>query len=106
LLVVRPGGAASELFWHRLFGTLPCGHAAPARAKRRIAARLDSRALDADSRQSSICAYLAAILLGGLVSNALFGWWWADPLAALAMSPIIAKEGFEALKGDGCGCAG
>lgn len=76
-----------------------------ARAKRRIAAQLNSRALDADSRQSSICAYLAAILLGGLLFNALFGWWWADPLAALAMSPIIAKEGLEALRGNSCGCA-
>ncbi|HVU15467.1 MAG TPA: cation transporter [Candidatus Didemnitutus sp.] len=77
-----------------------------ARAKRRIAARLNSRALDADSRQSSLCAYLAAILLGGLVLNALFGWWWADPLAALAMCPIIVREGMEAMKGGGCGCAG
>lgn len=76
-----------------------------ARAKRRIAARLKSRALDADSRQSSICAYLAAILLGGLLLNALFGWWWADPLAALAMCPIIAKEGLQALRGESCSCA-
>jgi divalent metal cation (Fe/Co/Zn/Cd) transporter len=76
-----------------------------ARAKRRIAARIGSRSLDADSRQSSICAYLAAILLGGLGLNALFGWWWADPLAALAMIPIIAKEGLEALRGKSCGCA-
>ena len=76
-----------------------------ARAKRRIAAQLGSRALHADSRQSSICAYLAAILLGGLALNAFFGWWWADPLAALAMCPIIAKEGLEALRGESCDCA-
>ena len=75
-----------------------------ARAKRRLAARLESRALAADSQQSSICAYLAAILLGGLVLNALFGWWWADPVAALLMLPIIIKEGFEALRGEACGC--
>ena len=75
-----------------------------ARAKRRIAARLNSRALEADSRQSSICAYLAGILLGGLLLNALFGWWWADPLAALIMVPIILKEGIDALRGGSCCC--
>ncbi len=75
-----------------------------ARAKRRIAVRLGSGALAADSRQSAICGYLAAILLGGLGLNALFGWWWADPVAALAMLPIILKEGFEALRGEVCDC--
>jgi divalent metal cation (Fe/Co/Zn/Cd) transporter len=73
-----------------------------ARAKRRLAAQLDSRALHADSRQTDICAYLSAILLGGLLLNALLGWWWADPLAALVMTPIIAKEGVEALRGETC----
>src|SRR5437588_5686881 len=62
-----------------------------ARAKRRMAAQLNSRALHADSRQTSICAYLSAILLGGLLLNALLGWWWADPIAALVMVPIILK---------------
>jgi divalent metal cation (Fe/Co/Zn/Cd) transporter len=75
-----------------------------ARAKRRVAARLNSRALKADSRQSSICAYLAAILLCGLALNALLGWWWADPVAALVMLPIIIKEGVEAVRGETCGC--
>ncbi len=73
-----------------------------ARKKRLIAARMKSRALEADSRQSSLCAYLSAILLGGLVLNAWVGWWWADPLAALAMVPIIAREGLEALRGETC----
>jgi divalent metal cation (Fe/Co/Zn/Cd) transporter len=73
-----------------------------ARAKRRIAARIESRALHADSRQTDICAYLSAILLGGLLLNATLGWWWADPLAALAMAPIIAHEGREALAGRIC----
>jgi divalent metal cation (Fe/Co/Zn/Cd) transporter len=73
-----------------------------ARAKRRAAGRLNSAALSADSRQSSICAYLSAILLGGLVLNAAFHWWWADPVAALVMVPIIAKEGLEALRGEVC----
>ena len=73
-----------------------------ARAKRRVAAQLNSRALKADSRQTDLCAYLSAILLGGLLSNALFGWWWADPVAALVMLPIIVKEGVEALRGETC----
>src|SRR5579862_4466355 len=60
-----------------------------ARAKRGVATRLGSGAMAADSKQSAICAYLAAILLCGLALNALFGWWWADPVAALAMLPII-----------------
>ena len=74
-----------------------------ARAKRRAAAQLNSRALHADSRQTSICAYLSAILLGGLLLNALFGWWWADPFAAAVMVPIILHEGREALSGESCG---
>jgi len=73
-----------------------------ARAKRRVAAGLRSRALQADSRQTTICAYLSAILLGGLILNALLGWWWADPLAGLVMIPIIAKEGVAALRGETC----
>ena len=74
-----------------------------ARAKRRVAARIESRALVADSRQTDICAYLSAILLSGLLLNALFGWWWADPIAALCMLPLIIREGFESFRGDtGC----
>lgn len=73
-----------------------------ARAKRKVAATLNSRALKADSRQTDLCAYLSAILLGGLILNALFGWWWADPIAALVMTPIIGKEGIEALRGESC----
>jgi divalent metal cation (Fe/Co/Zn/Cd) transporter len=73
-----------------------------ARAKRRSAADLNSRAMKADSRQTDLCAYLSAILLGGLVLNALFGWWWADPVAALIMVPIIAREGFAGLRGEVC----
>ncbi|MBI4543955.1 MAG: cation transporter [Gemmatimonadetes bacterium] len=71
-----------------------------ARQKRAVAARIQSRALESDSRQTSICAYLSAILLGGLALNAVLGWWWADPVAALAMVPVIAQEGVEALRGE------
>jgi divalent metal cation (Fe/Co/Zn/Cd) transporter len=73
-----------------------------ARAKRKVAADLGSHALVADSRQTDICAYLSAILLGGLALNALFGWWWADPIAALIMVPIIVREGFAAWRGEVC----
>jgi divalent metal cation (Fe/Co/Zn/Cd) transporter len=73
-----------------------------ARAKRKTAASLNSAALHADSRQTSLCAYLSVILLGGLVLNAWLGWWWADPVAALGMVPIIAREGYEAIKGETC----
>ena len=67
-----------------------------ARAKRRVASKLRSSALTAEARQTQICMYLSAILLGGLVLNAAVGWWWADPAAALAMVPLIAWEGLEA----------
>jgi divalent metal cation (Fe/Co/Zn/Cd) transporter len=54
--------------------------------------------------QTQLCAYLSAILLAGLGLNALFGWWWADPVAALAMVPIMISEGREALRGEECTC--
>ena len=76
-----------------------------ARAKRRVAESINSRAMIADSRQTDLCAYLSAILLGGLTLNALFGWWWADPAAALLMTPLIVREGIEALRGETC-CGG
>jgi divalent metal cation (Fe/Co/Zn/Cd) transporter len=78
-----------------------------ARGKRKVALTLGSPALQADSRQTDICAYLSAILLLGLVLNAAFGWWWADPAAGLIMAPIIAYEGIQALRGKTCcdGCS-
>ena len=73
-----------------------------ARAKRKVASGLGSRALEADSRQTDLCAYLSALLLIGLGLNALFGWWWADPAAAMAMVPIMVWEGRRALRGEEC----
>ena len=74
-----------------------------ARAKRKVAVALDSRALRSEAQQTQLCTYLSAILLGGLALNAMFGWWWADPVAALIMVPIIGREGVEALRGhDSC----
>lgn len=73
------------------------------RAKRKVATDIGSRAMRADSKQTDLCAYLSAITLAGVGLNALFGWWWADPVAGLMMVPIIAKEGIEALRGETCG---
>jgi len=72
------------------------------RAKRRIGTNLRSAAMNADAKQTEFCTYLSAILLGGLVLNAVFGLWWADPIAALVMVPIIAREGVEGLRGEQC----
>jgi divalent metal cation (Fe/Co/Zn/Cd) transporter len=81
-----------------------------ARAKRQAAASLGSGAMRADARQTEFCMYLSAIVLVGLLLNAMFGWWWADPLAGLVMVPIIGKEGVDALRGKACcgedGCHG
>jgi divalent metal cation (Fe/Co/Zn/Cd) transporter len=72
------------------------------RAKRKVGTALGSAAMHADAKQTDFCIYLSAILLGGLLLNALFGLWWADPVAALIMAPIIAKEGIEGIRGDVC----
>jgi divalent metal cation (Fe/Co/Zn/Cd) transporter len=73
-----------------------------ARAKRRVARQLGSGAMHADSRQADFCSYLSAILLGGLLLNALLGWWWMDPAAGLVMVPIIGTEGIEGLRAKMC----
>jgi divalent metal cation (Fe/Co/Zn/Cd) transporter len=69
-----------------------------ARAKRRVARALASGALEADAMQTSLCAYLSIIALAGVGLNAVAGWWWADPVAALAMVPIIVKEGLAGVR--------
>lgn len=73
-----------------------------ARAKRRVARGINSAAMTADAKQTELCTYLSAILLGGLALNAIAGWWWADPVAALLMTPIIGVEGYKALRGESC----
>lgn len=76
-----------------------------ARAKRRVAVGMRSGALAAEARQTALCGYLSAILLGGLLLNRALGWWWADPLAALCMLPIIVKEGLDGVQGrSSCDC--
>jgi divalent metal cation (Fe/Co/Zn/Cd) transporter len=77
------------------------------RAKRKVGHALGSSAMHADAKQTEFCTYLSAIVLAGLLLNALFALWWADPVAALIMVPIIAKEGIEGLQGKACGeCSG
>ena len=66
-----------------------------ARRKRHVAIRLSSKALEAEAKQTSLCAYLSVIALVGVGLNGLVGWWWADPVAALGMVPIMAIEGVE-----------
>jgi divalent metal cation (Fe/Co/Zn/Cd) transporter len=75
-----------------------------ARAKRRVAFALGSGALAAEAQQTTLCTYLSAILLAGLLLNATVGWWWADPVAALTMVPFIAREGVDGVCGrSACG---
>ena len=77
-----------------------------ARAKRRAARRLGSRALEADAFQTTACFWLSMVTLVGLGLNAALGWWWGDPVAALGMTWFIAREGAEAWRGEECGCSG
>jgi divalent metal cation (Fe/Co/Zn/Cd) transporter len=70
-----------------------------ARAKRRAARALESRAMEVDTFQTTACWWLSLITLGGIGLNALLGWWWADPVAALGMVYFIVREGREAWEG-------
>jgi divalent metal cation (Fe/Co/Zn/Cd) transporter len=72
--------------------------------QRRTGHELGSRSAVADSKQTLLCSYLSGVLLVGLVLNSLFGWSWADPIAALAIAAFAIREGAEAWKGDDC-CA-
>lgn len=75
-----------------------------ASAKRRTARALASRALEADSFQTTACFWLSVITLVGIGLNAALGWWWADPVAALGMTFFLVREGREAWRGEDCGC--
>jgi divalent metal cation (Fe/Co/Zn/Cd) transporter len=71
-----------------------------ARAKRQVAGELGSRALAADAEQTQACWYLSVVVLAGIGLNALFGWWWADPIAALGVAVLLLREGREAWSGE------
>jgi divalent metal cation (Fe/Co/Zn/Cd) transporter len=72
-------------------------------AKSRVAVKLRSSATHSEGRQNMLCAYLSLGLLVGLAANAVLGWWWADPVTALAIAGVAVREGREAWKGE-CGC--
>jgi divalent metal cation (Fe/Co/Zn/Cd) transporter len=71
-------------------------------AKGRVAERLGSSASKSESRQTMLCAYLSGALLLGLGVNALFGWWWADPVTALVIAGVAVREGRAAWRGESC----
>ena len=73
-------------------------------AKQRVARQLGSQATHGEGTQNLLCAYLAGAVLAGLAGNALFGWWWLDPIAALVIAAVATKEGLETWRGEGC-CA-
>jgi divalent metal cation (Fe/Co/Zn/Cd) transporter len=75
-----------------------------ARAKRRIGHKLNSSAAVSESNQNMICAYLSIALLVGLSLNAVAGWWWADPAAALVIGAVAVREGLESWRGESCEC--
>jgi divalent metal cation (Fe/Co/Zn/Cd) transporter len=73
-------------------------------AKQRVARQLGSQATHGEGTQNLLCAYLAAAVFLGLLGNALFAWWWLDPIAALVIAAVATKEGLETWRGEGC-CA-
>jgi divalent metal cation (Fe/Co/Zn/Cd) transporter len=75
-----------------------------ARAKRNVGRKLNSSATVSEASQNMICAYLSIALLVGLLANALVGWWWADPLAALVIAGVAIREGRESWRGESCDC--
>jgi divalent metal cation (Fe/Co/Zn/Cd) transporter len=75
-----------------------------AAAKRRVGRKLNSSATVSEAAQNQLCAYLSVALLIGLLANALVGWWWADPAAALVIAALAGKEGIDSWRGNSCGC--
>jgi divalent metal cation (Fe/Co/Zn/Cd) transporter len=75
-----------------------------ARAKQKVGRALNSSATVSEAGQNMVCAYLSVALLVGLGANALLGWWWADPAAAVVIAGVAVKEGRASLRGDSCGC--
>jgi divalent metal cation (Fe/Co/Zn/Cd) transporter len=102
------GGAHPQPSWAGIGLALVTAPTMPllARAKRRVGRELGSRATESEAGQNLLCAYLSVALLVGLGANALFGWWWADPLAGLLIATVAVREGVQSWRGDGCadGC--
>jgi divalent metal cation (Fe/Co/Zn/Cd) transporter len=98
------GGDHPEASWVGIGLALVTAPTMPllARAKERVGERLDSSATVKEGAQNMICAYLSVALLVGLLANAILGWWWADPVAALVIAAVAVKEGRESWRGEGC----
>lgn len=95
-----------ESVWGILIGlTAKIGMPLLAAWKLKVAARLNSRALRADAMEAITCGYLSIVLIVGLAATRLFGWWWLDSVAALALIPFLVQEGREAVTGE-CSCSG
>ena len=95
---------AHESVWGILIGAVAkVGMPILAGYKLKVAARLNSRALRADAIESITCGYLSIVLMTGLAATRLFGWWWLDSVAALALIPFLLKEARAAISGE-CGC--
>jgi divalent metal cation (Fe/Co/Zn/Cd) transporter len=99
-------GAEAETTWlgMALTATSLIGMPILGIAKQRLARTLGSSATHGEGAQNLLCAYLAGAVFLGLAGNALFGWWWLDPIAALAIAGVAVKEGVETWRGEGC-CA-
>ena len=75
------------------------------RAKQQLARKLGSGATHGEGTQNLLCGYLSLAVLAGLLGNTLLGWWWLDPLAALAIAGLAIREGLQSWRGESCGCA-
>ena len=107
LLIAPRHTDTHESVWGILIGLVAkVGMPILAGYKLKVAARLNSRALRADAMEAITCGYLSVVLMVGLAATRLFGWWWLDSVAALALIPFLVKEGREAVKGSGCCCHG
>lgn len=96
----------NESVWGILIGLIAkIGMPILAGYKLTVAARLNSRALRADAMEAITCGYLSIVLMVGLAATRVFGWWWLDSVAALALIPFLMREGREAINGEGCSCA-
>jgi len=106
LFLARRVTDTHESVWGILIGLVAkIGMPILAGLKLKVAARLNSRALRADAMESITCGYLSIVLMAGLAATRLFGWWWLDSVAALALIPFLLKEGRAAVEGKGCCCA-
>lgn len=88
-----------------LVATSAAGMPLLGRAKQNLAHTLGSGATHGEGTQNILCGYLAVAVLAGLLGNALLGWWWLDPVAALAIAGLAVHEGLESWRGDACGCS-